>query len=274
MECTDSPDGPEPLTLTRIETLINFALAKISRNLDNPCPSTQATLLETVAHGQVVKRYDHRGHLVVPVREKKRVKRKALAGLHKEVMVVPADAQGENGRTLQKEIERKYIEEFGERWAPQEEKENLDSGLILDQFEREESAEREMERMSSPVAPPTQTFGESALAAKVSGGSRALWNQVGENPQPFRWTEDGRSGGSSFGGTNRQSAEQDEGEDELDAQPEEVEPGQKRRKLDDRSGIYGQWRAGDGAARFGGLRSSFLAGRSSGGTRLWDASGA
>ena len=265
IECPDSPDEPGPLPLARIESLINSALAKISRHFDNPCPSTQATLLETVAHGQVVKRYDHHGHLVVPIPEKKRVKRKALAGLPKDVRVIPAHIQGSNGKTLEREIEQNYADYFGEAGSG-DEKENFNSGRLMHEEERGGSID--MDRMSSPGAPPTQGFTESLLAARVSGGNRSLWDQVGgtnvsSSDQPFRGTEDGRSGGSSFGGKNQQSAEIEE--DELDSQPEEFDRQRKRRRVD-----VGD----DESSRVGGFRSSLLAGRGGRGSRLWDASGA
>ena len=279
VECTESPDTPgsDPLPLARIESLITSALYKISRHLDNPVPSTQATLLETLAHGQVIKRYDHNGHLVVPISEKKRVKRKALAGLSKDVRVIPAHIQGENGRTLELEIEGKYAAMFGSQEGSQGDKENVDIETLEGEALKESregsvdmDVDMDAERMSSPGAPPTQGFAESVLARNVGGRGKSLWEAGNAKTQPFRGTEDGRSGGSSFGGTKRQSEtihSDNEEEDELGSDTEEVARGQKRRKLDD-----GHQGGRDGSERVGGFRSALLAGRGGGGRGLWDAS--
>jgi hypothetical protein len=184
VECTESPDTPgsDPLPLARIESLITSALSKISRHLDNPVPSTQATLLETLAHGQVVKRYDRHGHLVVPMPEKKRVKRKALAGLPKDVRVIPAHVQGENGRTLELEIEGKYAAMFGSQEGSQGDKENVDIETLEGEALKESregsvdmDVDMDAERMSSPGAPGSWERKDSTLSRD---GRRSIWRIV------------------------------------------------------------------------------------------------
>jgi hypothetical protein len=270
LECTESPDSSEPLALPAVTTLIQEKLRELARKLEHPAMHTQATLLDKVTLGQTVRRFDERGHLIVPVPEKKKVKKRGLAGSPDRTKVKGANEHDQDGKKLEETIEKRYRDMF---WSDETE-DTLDTAdnMVMQVDESPRSY-----RSRSLSAMPTQNFAESKLA--VAGPSRLtegrgkgiLWKEEralgsvrkrdsSPGGQPFRRTEDDRYGGPSSGRQEQQPNEDDEEKDEEYNKREF-----KRRKIEtDADGND------DLAKRLRGISSSFLAGRSSG-EGLWGA---
>lgn len=274
VECTESPDTSEPIALPAITTLIHEKLRELNRKLEHPAMHIQATLLDKVTLGQTVRRFDERGHLIVPVPEKRKVKKRGLAGSPDRTKVKGANEHDQDGKKLEETIEKKYNDMFKNDEA--DDVSGAADNMAM-QLEGSRRSSRSRSISASPPAMPTQNFAESRLAVAgpsrltVGRGKGILWNEEkalgsvrkrdsSPGEQPFRRTEDDRYGGSSSG---RQEQQPNQGDD---AKSEENDRRDfKRRRIE--TDAYSN---GDLAKRLEGISSSFLAGRSSGGG-LWSA---
>ena len=235
---------------------------------------TQATLLDKVTLGQTVRRFDERGHLIVPVPEKRKVKKRGLAGSPDRTKVKGANEHDQDGKKLEETIENRYNDMFRDAEA-EDVMDKADALVMRTQGSARLSRSRSLS--ASPSAMPTQNFAESKLAVAgpsrltVGRGKGILWNEEralgsvdkrdrSPGEQPFRRTEDDRYGGSFSGRQEQQPNEDDEEKGE-----EYNKRGFKRRRIE--AGPCGD---DDFAKRTEGLSSSFLAGRSSG-AGLWSA---